>query len=188
VTALYDLIALGAWTHRRARRLPSLRWTDELTPSAAAPDLPEPLHTVDAALRRAADDLRTPLRTEPLAAWLARHAAGTPSTAARRTLEALIHDALLERRGSHLGPTARGTAALAAHPRLPERAKLESRHEDVRAVARKQLGPLGAGLLRAIADTPTGQRGFAVGAEAAGYGRSPNGDNRDAAVRYGAGI
>lgn len=191
VIALYDLLALGTWTHHRARRLPSLRRTDELTPSAEAPDLPEPLRTTDAVLRRAAADLGTPLRTVPLAAWLARQAAGTPSAAKQRTLDALIAAGLLERSGTQLGLSDAGTAALAQHPALPPGLHLQSRHDDVRRTALKQLGPLGARLLAAIADTPTGQRGFAfgaVGAEAAGYGRSPNGDNRDAAVRYGAGI
>jgi hypothetical protein len=189
VTALYDLIGLGAWTHRRVRRLPALRLTDELSPAAEPLDLPEPLRGVDAALRRATADLGAPLRTERLAQWLARQATGLPSTAKKLTLEALIGDGLLERRGSHLATTAAGTAALAALPRLPERAKLESRDPDVRALAVKSLGPLGARLVRAIAATPTGNRGFAwgaIGAEVAGYDR-PNGDNTAAAVRYGPG-
>jgi hypothetical protein len=187
VTALYDLIGLGAWTHRRVRRLPSLRLTDALTPSADAPDLPEPLHSVDAALRRAVADLGAPLRTQPLAAWLARQAAGMPSAAKHRTLDALIADGLIERRGSHLASSAAGEAALARHPRLPARPRLEAIDDDVRAAALKSLGPLGARLIGAIAETPTGTRGFAWGAIGAevGYESSRNGDNRDAAIRYG---
>jgi hypothetical protein len=190
VTALYDLIALGAWTHRRVRRLPSLRLTDELTPSPETPDRPEPLRSTDAALRRAAADLGAPLRIGTLAAWLARQAAGTPATAVRRTLEALVQDGLLERRGTHLGPTARGTAALAQHPQLPARARLEALDDDVWAQAMRSLGPLGSRLIGAIADTATGQRGFAwgaIGAEVAGYG-NPNGDNRQAAIWTGSGL
>lgn len=190
VTAVYDLIALGAWSHRRTRRLPSLRLTDELTPAADALDLPEPLHTVDAALRRAAAELGAPLRTRPLATWLVRHAAGMPATATRRTLEALIRDGLLDRRGSHLATTAAGTTALAQHPRLPERARLESRDSFVHHAAMRSLGPLGARLIDAIAATPSGSRGFAwgaIGAEVSGYNH-PNGDNRDAAIWTGGGI
>ncbi|WP_027005714.1 hypothetical protein [Conexibacter woesei] len=191
VTALYDLIALDAWTHRRVRRLPGLRLTDELTPSADAPDLPEPLRSTDAVLRRAAAELGAPLRIGTLAAWLARQAAGTPATAARRTLETLVQDGLLERRGTHLGPTARGTAVLAQHPQLPARARLEALDDGVWAQAMKSLGPLGSRLISAIADTATGQRGFAwgaIGAEVAGYGHSPNGDNRQAAIWTGSGL
>lgn len=154
------------------------------------PDLPEPLRSTDAVLRRAVADLGTPLRTGTLATWLARQAAGTPSAAKQRTLEALIAGGLLERRGSHLGPSAAGTAALAQHPALPPRLHLQSHHDDVRIAALKQLGPLGARLLAAIADTPTGQRGFAFGAIGAevDYEQSPNGDNRRAAVWTGTGL
>jgi hypothetical protein len=189
VTALYDLIGLGAWTHRRVRRLPSLRLTDELTPSPDAPDLPEPLHTVDAALRRAAADIGAPLRTQPLAAWLARQAAGTPATAKTRTLEALIAGGLVERRGTHLASSAAGEAALARHPRLPARARLEAHDDVVRAAAIRSLGPLGARLIDAIADTRTGQRGFAwgaIGADAPGY-EGVFISNSDAIGRYGVG-
>jgi hypothetical protein len=170
-TALDDLIALGAWTHRRVRRLPSLRLTDALTPAAEALDLPEPLRTTDAILRRAATDLGVPLRTARLGAWLALHAEGAPSTAVKRTIEALVAAGLLERpRPGALGPSAAGAAVL-AEQQPPQ-----------------QPSPLGARLLDAIKATATGAHGFAydaIGAEVSGYGHSPNGDNRAAAVHQG---
>jgi hypothetical protein len=169
--ALDDLIEQGAWAHRRVRRLPSFKLTDELTPSADPLDLPEPLRTTDATLRRAAADLGAPLRTGSLGAWLARHADGVPSTTVKRTIEELVARGLLERsRPGALAPTVAGHAAL-AEDRPPDRPS-----------------PLGKRLLDAVEDTSIGAHGFAwgaIGSEVAGYGRSPNGDNVDAAFRYG---
>jgi hypothetical protein len=168
--ALDDLIEQGAWTHRRVRRLPTLRLTDELTPAADPVDLPEPLRTTDATLRRAATDLGAPLRTAKLGAWLARHAEGVPSTTVKRTIEELVGRGLLERpRPGALAPTAAGTAALAQDP--PPR----------------EPSPLGARLIAAIEDTATGSGGFAydaIGAEVEGYGHTTT-DNRAAAVYRG---
>jgi hypothetical protein len=153
-TALHDLLAGDTWTlEQRRRRRPPWRVADLLAPAAepAPAALPEPLGTIDAALRAAATALGAPVDVETLARWTAGHAPTLPWTAAKHALEDLIARGLLERAPRagrpdvvDLVPTAAGRAALDAARFLPP-------------------GPLGARFLEVWRATPSGVGGFAFG-------------------------
>jgi hypothetical protein len=117
VTAIDELVVVGAWTTSSVRRGWRRRWVVALAPMAQEPpELSEPLRSVDRVLRRVAFAYQgAPFTVEDAARWMAAHRRELPDEAVRATTAELIDRGLLGRLPA-LAASAKGRELLRKMP------------------------------------------------------------------------
>jgi hypothetical protein len=164
VTAIDELVAVGAWTTSNVRRGWRRRWVVALAPMAEEPpELSEPLRSVDHVLRRVAFALqRAPFTVEDAARWMAVHRREVPDEVVRATTAQLIERGLLGRLPA-LAASAKGSALLRKMP-LPTVIRPFANERQARRDAIGALSPVGATFVTAwiatlmLADRDLSQR------------------------------
>jgi hypothetical protein len=183
--ALDELIADGVWTTGRGWR--RLRRVRRLAPAGTgvAPGT-EPLHALDALLRRAVADLDAPLGVAEAGAWCAIHAEPTVEGLARRTLEDLLARTLLVREDKRLRVTTAGERLIATSA-PPPAVHASARDDAIRAAALRTLSPPARAFLEAYRNALGGR--FSPGSVGSRIAAptTTGGDNRKAAIWTGTG-